>query len=176
VRNHDAEGLNVVILLPDSGSRYLSKIYNDQWMAENGFLEPTVGLGTVADLLEQIEVRAPITVPDTMKATEAIGLLKLHGISQMPVLRDDQVVGIIHERHLLEAALRVGPVASRAGELADNNYCTVGLDTELSVLADLFRKVRVALVMQGKTLRTVLTRIDIIDHVARMTAQDASPL
>lgn len=174
VRANDAAGLKVVVLLPDSGSRYLSKIYNDQWMAENGFLEPTIGLGTVADVLERADIRAPITVPDTMKATEAIGLLKMHGISQMPVLRDGQVVGIIHERHLLEVALRSGPVQARVGELADNNYCTVGLDTEVSVLTDLLRKVRVALVMEGRELRAVLTRIDIIDHVARIHADAVS--
>ncbi len=46
VRNNDKEGLNVLILLPDSGARYLSKIFNDKWMEENGFLDPSASFGT----------------------------------------------------------------------------------------------------------------------------------
>jgi len=173
IRKNDAEGLNVVVLLPDSGSRYTSKIYNDQWMAENGFLEASVGLGNAGDVLAQLGPRDTITIPDTTPASEAIGLLKLHGISQMPVMRDGQVMGIIHETHLLEAALRHSHATARAGELADHNYTTVSTDTEVSVVSALLRKVRLALVIDENELKGVLTRIDIIDHVARMTA-DAS--
>jgi len=171
LRKNDAEGLNVVVLLPDSGSRYTSKIYNDQWMAENGFLESSVGLGTVRDVLDGIGPRETITIPDTTPATEAIGLLKLHGISQMPVVRDGAVMGIIHETHLLEAALRQSRVTARAGELSDHNYTTVSSDTEVSVVSALLRKVRLALVIDDSELTGVLTRIDIIDHVARVTSQ-----
>lgn len=172
-RANDREGLNVVILLPDSGTRYLSKIYNDQWMAENGFLEPQIGLGTVGELIDNLGVRETVTVPDTMRATEAVGLLKMHGISQMPVMRDGKVLGMIHERQLLEAALRSGPGTQRAGDLADHRYCTVTRNTEVSVLTDLFRKVRVALVLEDNALLGVLTRIDVIDHVARVSAKTA---
>jgi cystathionine beta-synthase len=171
VRQNDREGMNVLILLPDSGAKYLSKIYSDQWMSENGFLEPRVGLGSVADLLKQIGPREAISVPDTMQATEAIGLMKVHGISQLPVLRDGQVIGVIHERALLEAALRSGPKVARAGELADNNYCTVSTEADLAVVTDLLRKVRIALVLEDNELKHVLTRIDIIDHVARAASK-----
>jgi predicted transcriptional regulator len=53
------------------------------------------------------------------------------------------------------------------GELADQRYCTVAMDTEISVLTDLLRKVRVALVFDGDAFRGVLTRIDVLDHIAR---------
>jgi cystathionine beta-synthase len=170
VKANDAAGLNVCVLLPDGGSRYLSKVYSDKWMEENGFLEPVARLGTVSDLLDTLGPREAITVPDTLRVAEAIGLLKLHGISQMPVMRDDKIVGIIHERRLLENALSRGPVEKRAGDLADHNYCTVTPETEVNVLADLLRKTRVALVLDGSQLVGVLTRIDLIDHIARMTA------
>ena len=76
----------------------------------------------------------------------------------------------IPEKHLLEAALNRGPASSRVGELADHNYCTVKPDTEVSVLSDLLRKYRIALVMDDEgSVENVLTRIDLIDHVARMT-------
>ena len=173
LRKNDAEGLNVVVLLPDSGSRYTSKIYNDQWMSENGFLQDSVGLGTAGDVLDNLGNRETISIPDTTLASEAIGLLKMHGISQMPVLRDGKVMGVIHETNLLEAALRQAHVTARAGELADHNYTTVSSDTEISVVSALLRKVRLALVIDDNELRGVLSRIDIIDHVARVTSSSA---
>ena len=92
----------------------------------------------------------------------------------MPVMREDQIVGIIHEKHLLEAALQRGPQTPRAGDLADHNYCTVTPETEVSVLLELSRKHRIALVLEDGKLSNVLTRIDIIDHVARMAGQNAA--
>jgi cystathionine beta-synthase len=169
VRNNDKPGMNVLILLPDGGGRYLSKIYNDEWMNGHGFLEPQVALGTVADVLAGLGERGIITVQSSMPVTEAIGILKVNGISQVPVVRPDgSVMGVIHETVLLEHALRRnGPVAT-AGELGDANYCAVSLDTPVSVVSDLLRKVRIALVLDGHKLVNVLTRIDIIDHVARV--------
>ena len=95
LRHNDTEGLNVVILLPDSGSRYISKVYNDKWMEEQGYMEPSLGLGTVQDVVQRLGNREPITVDASATATEAIGLMKLHGISQLPVLSDGQVRGVI---------------------------------------------------------------------------------
>ncbi|MFK7931233.1 MAG: CBS domain-containing protein, partial [Myxococcota bacterium] len=114
--------------------------------------------------------RTAITVDHDVPVTEAIGLLKLHGISTMPVLKNGQVVGVIHENRLLEAALGNTPVESRCGDLADSSFCTVGRDTEVAVLSDLMRRMRLALVMDDGGLTAVLSRIDIIDHVARCTA------
>ncbi len=171
IRANDREGANYVILLPDSGSRYLSKIYNDNWMSEHGFLDEEPTLGTVGEVLGA-SPRPPITLPDTTPAAEAIGLLKVHGISQVPVMRDGKVIGVLHERTLLEAALRSGPVTARAGELATHDFCVVDRDTEVHVLSGLLRKVRLALVMDGEQLVGVLTRIDLIDHIARRSAAE----
>jgi cystathionine beta-synthase len=166
VRANDRPGMNVVVLLPDSGSRYLSKVYNDQWMAEHGFLDDTPTWGTVAAMLDG---HGPVvTVPDTVLATDAIGLLKTHGISQVPVLRDGKVVGILHEKALFEAALR-GAASERAGELATHDFCVVDPSTEVTVVSDLLRKFRIALVMDDRErLVAVLTRIDVLEHIARL--------
>ena len=170
VRLHDRPGLNVVILLPDSGSRYLSKVYNDKWMEEQGFLDSQDGLGTVRDVLATLGPRELISVKADTRIHEAIGLMKLHGISQMPVMRDGGVVGCIHEARLLEHALKTGNRDLRVAEAADMNYCTVNLDTEVAVVTDLLRKMRIALVLDGDQKPIgVLTRIDVLDHVARLT-------
>jgi cystathionine beta-synthase len=167
VRANDRAGMNVVVLLPDSGSRYLSKVYNDQWMAEHSFLDDSPSWGTVATMLSDHDHGQVVTVPDTLPATEAIGLLKTHGISQVPVLRDGKVVGILHEKALFEAALR-GDASLRSGDLATHDFCVVDPSTEVTVLSDLLRKFRIALVMDDQErLVAVLTRIDVLAHVAR---------
>lgn len=165
LRKVDRKGLRAVVLLPDSGSRYLSKIYNDKWMEENGFVGPSTGLGTVSDLRSTFS--DPITLPPSTTVTAAIEVMRQHAISQLPVMDGDKIVGLIHERTLLESALTSSTPAERVGTLADANYCTVDPDTEVSVLADLLRRYRVALVMQDQKLKGVLTRIDIIDHIAK---------
>jgi len=173
LKQNDREGLNAVVLLPDSGVKYLSKIYNESWMEDNGYLDPQVKLGTVKDVLSTKESREPVTISSEKSVSEAIGLMKLHGISQLPVTEAGQVVGVLHESRLLEAALRSGPSARTAGALADKNYCTVDLDTEIAVVTDLLRKVKIALVLDDGKLNGVITRIDIIDHVARVTGVPA---
>jgi cystathionine beta-synthase len=166
--------MNIVVLLPDSGSRYLSKIYNDQWMEENGFVGGTVSLGTVRDVMATIGPREVITARPDTRLPDAIALLKKYGISQLPVVKEDgSVIGMLHERALLEKALEGAGATARAGDLADADYCTVDPDTEVSVVSDLLRKFRVALVMSDYAIVGILGRIDIIDHVARRSAQGA---
>ncbi len=172
---NDTEGLNVVILLPDSGSRYMSKIYNDAWMEDNGYLEPSARLGTARDVLERSGNPSPITVSEDVSITEAIGLMRLHGISQLPVTSGNKVLGILHEKRLLEAALEARTATThRAGEFADNNYCVVSPDTEVTVLSDLLRKVKIALMFnESNELAGIISRIDIIDHLARSVGAGA---
>jgi cystathionine beta-synthase len=170
VAANDKPGMNVVILLPDGGSKYLSKVYNDQWFAEAGFAEEAPKLGTVADILEALGKREVVTVPDTLPSNEATRLLKQHNISQVPVMRDGRVIGVLHEKNLLEAALSsVGhsKPPPRAGELGSLDFCVVDKGTDVAVLSDLLRKVRIALVMEQEALVGVVTRIDLIDHIAR---------
>jgi cystathionine beta-synthase len=170
LRQHDREGMNVLVLLPDSGSRYMSKIYNDKWMEENGFLGTPVSLGTVENILAELGKREVISVSHDTPMTAAIGLMKKHGISQLPVTGSDgRIEGIIHEQHLLDQALKTDPFVALAGEISEPDFCTVGLSTEVAVASDLLRKVRIALVLEGDTLIGVLTRIDIVDHVARVS-------
>ncbi|MCB9741675.1 MAG: pyridoxal-phosphate dependent enzyme [Alphaproteobacteria bacterium] len=166
VRLHDAEDLNVLIILPDSGSRYLSKIFNDLWMKENGFLEPDSSLGTVRELLEHKGKRGVISVSPDATVSEVIGTMKLHGISQVPVLDDGRLAGILSETRLLERALQGTPGKTRVRELVQANYTTVDRDTELSTLSELFRRFKVAFVIEGQKPIDVITKIDLIDHIA----------
>jgi cystathionine beta-synthase len=161
----DRPGLRAVVLLPDSGSRYMSKIYNDKWMEENGFVGPTIELGTVAEIMPNLNT--PITIPHNTTLGDAVQLMKQHAISQLPVTDGETVVGLIHERTLLDHALKPNGQSMPVSEIADADFCTVTSNTEVQVLADLLRRFRVALVMQNTKLTCVLSRIDIIDYIAK---------
>jgi cystathionine beta-synthase len=105
----------VVVLLPDSGRGYLSKIFNDDWMADYGFLEePAAGQGSVADVLARKDGGLPQLVhmhPDETVG-QAIDVLREYGVSQMPIVKPGaghpdvmaaEVVGSVVERDLLDA-------------------------------------------------------------------------
>ncbi|MCW2673932.1 MAG: cystathionine beta-synthase [Frankiales bacterium] len=102
----------VVVLLPDSGRGYLSKIFNDDWMADYGFLSADDGEKTVGDVLAR---KTGVTVPEFVHThpnetvREAIDILREYGVSQMPVVRAEppvmtaEIVGAVHDRDLLDA-------------------------------------------------------------------------
>src|SRR3954447_9535038 len=100
----------IVVLLPDGGRGYLSKIFNDAWMADYGFLGGTAGV-TVADVLRGKDGGVPSLVHGHPNETvrEAIDILREYGVSQMPIVRAEppvtagEVVGSVSEKVLLEA-------------------------------------------------------------------------
>jgi cystathionine beta-synthase len=100
----------VVVLLPDSGRGYLSKIFNDEWMADYGFLAGA-GDTTVADILKRKGNRLPemVHLHPTETVREAIDVLREYGVSQVPVVRAEppvmsaEVIGSVVERDLLDA-------------------------------------------------------------------------
>lgn len=169
LRRVDREGLVAVILLPDSATKYLSKIFNDEWMRENGFLEPDSGLGTVADMRAgRDKSRNLIGVEPDAKVTEVIGVLKMHGISQVPVVQDGKLHGVVFEKRLLERALQRDRDDIPVADVVDASYCTVDSDTEVAVLTELFRRFKVAIVLdQDKKPVDIITRIDLIDYISQ---------
>ncbi|MFT5584607.1 MAG: cystathionine beta-synthase [Cognaticolwellia sp.] len=170
---NDRKDLKVLVILPDSGSRYLSKIYNDAWMKENGFLNTGGGLGTVADLSKRQGDRSLISVGPMARAAEVIGLMKLKGVSQVPVLEDGQIIGILTETALLEQALKNGGANTPVKDLIQMDYCTVESDENITVLTDLFRRYKVCFIVtsqgQRHTVHDVITKIDLIDYIASRT-------
>lgn len=172
LRRHDREGLRAVVLLPDSATRYMSKVFNDAWMRENGFLEPETSLGHVRDLVEERTARKLVSIRAEATVPEAVGVLKLHGISQVPVVNDGKIVGVLFEKRLLERALEGGRSDVPVGELVDASYCTVDPDTEVTVLTELFRRFKVAVVLGEKNVPVdIITRIDLIDYISKANAR-----
>ena len=91
----------MVSLVCDSGNKYLSKVYNDYWMLDQGFLQRE-RFGDLRDLIARRHwEKAAITVNAAETALAAYGRMKLYDMSQLPVMRDGQIVGIIDEEDIL---------------------------------------------------------------------------
>jgi cystathionine beta-synthase len=159
----------IVVILPDSGSRYLSKVYDDDWLRENSFLDEEETYGRLRDLVEHQE-QTLITAHPEDGVKEIIQLMKKHGISQLPVLEGERLIGIISESDLVQALLSDPENIERpiAG-LVDQNYVVVPPETPVARLAAIFGEGKVALIQDGSRICGLVTKIDLIDHIsARM--------
>jgi cystathionine beta-synthase len=159
--------MNIVVLLPDSAQKYLSKIFDDNWMRQNGFLDPDP-IGTVADLLAAKSPGAVITVDAADKVREVITKMKAHNISQVPVVRDGKVVGVVAEvdvlRHMVEAGH--GP-DDTVEKLAQADFATVTPATRIALVTELFGQGGILIVLEGQRIVGVVTKIDVIDYLAK---------
>ncbi len=159
----------VVVVLPDSGSRYLSKVFNDDWMRENGFLQSPWFGGQVANLMDTRQGAAVLTAQASDRMTDVIDVMKEHNISQLPVMRDGGLVGLISERDLLNHMLfaRHQHTPDETIEaLVSTDITVVGPDTPLDVLGEAVSQGQVAVVLENGAVTGIITKIDLIDYLA----------
>jgi cystathionine beta-synthase len=162
------KGQKLLVFLADGGNKYVSKIFNDDWMRENGFLEENPGLGTVRDVLGA-RYRAKLTTAQSKTTVrEAIETLKGSGISQLPVVDGGKLRGIVAEvdllRHLVSGKKTL---ESPVGEIAEGDYATVTPDTKIELLQSALADAKVAMVTERDELVGIVTKIDLIDFLAR---------
>ncbi|TMB29600.1 MAG: pyridoxal-phosphate dependent enzyme [Deltaproteobacteria bacterium] len=159
-------GKTIVVTLPDSGSRYITKFYSDEWMKDNGFFDPTDRMGTVSDLLGG-KKREVYTVTPKDSAKHAVDLMKRHGISQLPVLDGAKPVAMLHEVDLLQALIEGRHKLDDAVSAVMKPISgIVTLRTPVSRLRELFAKDQVAIVKDGDDLAAIVTKIDLIEWLA----------
>jgi cystathionine beta-synthase len=159
---------NIVVLLPDGAAKYLSKIFNDEWMREHGLLDDRTGAGSVADLL-QLKARGPvITVRADERVKDVIAKLKDYGISQIPVMKDDELIGMVTEVGLLRyLASGEYSLTSPVEALAESDYATVSPNTGIESVQSLLAQARMAIVTDRDKVVGVITKIDLIEYLAR---------
>jgi cystathionine beta-synthase len=174
------EDATIVVLLPDSGRGYLSKLYDDTWMAEHGFVEHATGAGTAGDVLStksELEALPPLVHCHPRETVaDAIGLLKEFGVSQMPVFaeavhhdpRQGDVIGSVRENALLDAALRDAEVMTRpVVEVMQPPLPTAGISDPLDgVGASLASGSPAVVVCDDDRPVGVLTRADLLSFLA----------
>ena len=165
----------VVVLLPDSGRGYLSKIFNDEWMADYGFLTPDDTQPTVGDVLSRKGPDLPELVHVHPEETvgSAISILREYGVSQMPVVKEEppvmaaEVVGAVVERELLDAVFADRAALDRP--LADHMsrpLPTVGAGEALSVAMAALEGASAMLVLDDGKPVGIITRSDLLGFLS----------
>ncbi|MCI0394640.1 MAG: cystathionine beta-synthase [Chloroflexi bacterium] len=160
----------VVVLLPDTGARYLSKIFDDEWMRENGFLERAWLDVRVGDIQAAKPDGALISARPTDRMADVVRLLKEHNISQVPVIDDDgRLCGVVTEVDLLNHLLSQDHKHSAdetIESVIDPNVPVVRPNTPLEALMGIFSNNSVALIATGDEVQGILTKIDILDFLS----------
>jgi cystathionine beta-synthase len=159
----------VVVLLPDSGSRYLSKVFDDDWMRENGFLDSAWAGANAAAVMATKSMSEVITAAPDDRVSDVIRKLKQHNISQLPVIGPGGgLAGLVNEVDLLNHLLvgnGNGPDDTIAG-LVRTDVATIGPDAPLESLMSVFANRQVAVVVEDGRVTGILTKIDILDYLA----------
>jgi cystathionine beta-synthase len=178
----EGAGKVIVVLLPDSGRSYLSKIYNDEWMRVNGLLATTGAVARIADLLARrdhvVDRPAVVVARTTERVGDAIERLQEYGISQMPVSEDPEgdavagIVGSIHEKGLLERAFRDPAVVERTvGEVMDGPLPLVDASATLDeAFALLSGGVPAVVAIRGEQPAGVVTKLDLLEYLSHRRA------
>lgn len=160
----------VVVLLPDSGSRYLSKVFDDDWLRENGFLEFDRRDVRALDIHAAKSDIQLITANPTDLMTSVIDLFKEYNISQLPVVDDqNQLAGIITEVDLLNHMISLDHVHTAdetIESIMNQNFPTIGPEASLETLMEIFRENNVALIVGPDGVQGILTKIDILDFLS----------
>ncbi len=161
----------VVVLLPDNGSRYVSKIYNDDWMQNNGFLDEATTLKAL-DLLDRKPDRksALVTVDGQAPLREAVELMRREGISQLPVTENGVVVGSLTELRILNRLL-ADPAATDqpAAAVMDQPFPIVPGDVRIDQISKLLNRGSSAVMVQLADGRTdLLTRSDLMHVLSQL--------
>ena len=160
----------VVTLVPDNGNKYLSKIYNDYWVVEQGLAERKL-TGTLADLLtRRHEQGGTVTVGPDDTLMIAYNRMRAADVSQLPVVMEGRIVGILDESDIL--AHVEGHDIFRSQQFKDPvrsamtaRLKTVQLNDKLDVLPAIFERNEVAIVLDGGTFAGLITRVDLINHL-----------
>ena len=159
----------VVTFVCDSGNKYLSKMFNDYWMIDQGFIERE-SRGDLRDIISRRhEEHATVTVSQADSLLTAHGRMKLYDVSQLPVVDgSDAVVGIIDENDIMLSVFKdeshfQDPVRSAMTSKLE----TVQADRPLAALLPILDQGHVAIVFDGDDFLGLITRIDLLNYLRR---------
>jgi cystathionine beta-synthase len=158
----------VVVLLPDTGERYLTKVHSDAWMRDNHLFDPAVT--RVADVLsgKGSSVRGLLSVQVGEPLRRALALVEHHDITQVPVFRDSEVAGTLYDSEILKHVLEDSRTLDQPVESIMSEPLPVvdGDDPVESVTRLMAARNSAVLVREGGTLTGILTRYDMLQFIA----------
>jgi cystathionine beta-synthase len=162
----------ILVLLHDSGNRYASKIYNDDWMSDNGYLDSSFDV-QIKDVLSALKKTGDlISITDQATIGEAISLMDEKGISQLPCMDSQGTIkGLVSEKSLLKPVM-MGEFSKEDNiSLAFNmNYKMVNQNDLLSNVADALLQKEIALVTDEGKIINILTDIDVLQYISQTRA------
>ena len=152
----------VVIIFHDHGSRYVGKVYNDEWMRQRGFLDDEL---QVKDIITMKSDKTFISVNKEHKVREVLNLMKANDISQLPVMQKNEIIGSVTESKLLEFILS-NPLENSDKEvnhIMGDAFPTVALDIKAKDINKYITKNTPAVITKDQTgTMHIITQYDII--------------
>jgi len=162
------KGQNCVVLFPDSVRNYMTKFIDDKWMIDNHFSGPDRLEGDVSLLVDSKPQREIISVCHEESLDKAIGLMRERGVSQLPVLKDGKLEGLLKEDNLLAylSSAYCEPNVSVA-TIMDRSIPVVELNTPISILQNILMQSGFAIVIDSsKRPIHILTKIDLVEWMS----------
>ena len=159
----------VVVLLPDTGERYLTKVHNDEWMRDNHLLDPSsVRVGNIA-AGKAARVRTLFKVEAGEPLKRALALIQQHDVSQLPVFRGPEVVGTLEEGDVLRTVLAdAGSLEKPVDAIMGAPLPVVGAADPADVVTRLLAARSPAVLVRGEggAIQSILTRFDMLQFIA----------
>ncbi|MFI5370238.1 MAG: cystathionine beta-synthase [Candidatus Eisenbacteria bacterium] len=157
----------VVVLLPDTGERYLTKVHNDEWMRDNHLLDPSAASAYEVATGKSRKLPALLHVQSGEPLKHALALIEQHDVSQLPVMRGDEVLGTLEENEALKAALS----DPRAVEIPVDRWMgkplpVVDADEDAEQVTRLLARDPAVLVRRDGRVVGILTRFDMLQFIA----------
>jgi cystathionine beta-synthase len=164
-RKHMTEDDVMVIIMPDHGTRYLGKIYNDNWMKDHGYVESSIDFANARDIIRSRSGNGSlVTVEASRSVGEAIQMLHSGSISQLPVTDGNNFVGSLTDSKILVQLIENPELRNTAvSEVMDPPFQFVAMDNTLDVLSSLINKDNKALLVRDDNDQVhIITRHDLL--------------
>lgn len=161
------EPKNIVVILPDTGRNYITKIFSDQWLQENGFLHFASKKTTVSEILmTKTETAKILSVSSENKASDAVSLMHQHQISQIPVIDHGKNVGSVHEDTLMKLLYDGANLAlQNVSTIMGRPLPTLDADTNISEAYRLLLSGAQAILIMDKSKPVgVISRMDLVNY------------
>jgi len=163
------EPKNIVTFVCDSGNKYLSKMFNDFWMADQGFIQKEQQ-GNLEDLItRKYSERSIITVKSSDTLLIALSKMRMFEISQLPVVKDDNVIGIIDEWDILTAVEKGSEtvLASQLEGFMTNNVVSLTVDEKLSTVVTLLKQGLLVIINKDGKFYGLITKMDYLNYLRK---------
>jgi cystathionine beta-synthase len=159
------EGDIVVVVFPDHGTRYLGKMYNEDWLRDRGFLKDEKL--TARNIIEKKESQQIVTIDCEKTVLEAINTIKSLNISQIPVTQKGMVIGKITESDILNSLIENPSIKSQPiKNITTSPFPFVDLNTSIDKISAMINKDNIAVLVESNGDIEIITQYDIINAIS----------